>query len=939
MELPSKDPIDISVDQSTELMIFWGHFRHILLIVGLSIFLLSGCEDEKTDALLDPISSVTSKTGPTSITDSIPVSGSITQLSDKQQRIINLESLAKNLTIVYQVVDNLKAKGCESLVEGGQCFDAEIVLSLQPKMTLDPWRIYFSHMSPILQDDSAEFNIHRVNGDLHYIEPTDKFTGWQGNTAFTIPFKAQFWHISEFDSPPNFYLVGSEQQSHLIHSTLAQLDPATGQEILPHVAPFKQQKQFKRNISDRSQWATADQLFSVNQQVAYGLLDITTRIIPKPYKVTMSEQQQPLDISNGIRLEVNEFNIGDKNPAIQRMKRLGISLNKINAVPITISKVAGIDHPEAYQLSISKDAINIRASSEAGAFYALQSINALLMPSTLSLPTAMILPIMEIEDQPRYDYRGLFIDVARNFRSKQFIIKMLDQMAAYKLNKFHFHLGDDEGWRLEIPGLPELTQLGSQRCHDLEETTCLMPQLGHGPDKNNPNNGYYTLDDYRSILLAAKARNIQVIPSFDMPGHSRAAVKSMQLRYKKFMALGKKELAEEYLLTDLNDQSQYSSVQFYNDNTLNVCLKSTYRFVEKVLDEVIKLHNVTTAPLTTYHIGADETPGAWRDSPKCRQLNELQSIATKDLSQYFILKVSHFLAKRNITTGGWSDGFSKLTAEQLPKNIHVNAWTPLFWDGHKIAHSMANRDWKVVLSLPDVSYFDFPYQADPKERGYYWGSRFINTRKLFEWMPDNLPLHAEIWNDRLNRPMTLDDRAETDPENGEAYRPMKSTATFYGIQAQLWSEMIRSDEIAEYMLFPRLLALAERAWYKPDWEPEYDHSGKLYSRQTSYFGPQDRIKRNKDWAEFANAVAQKELTKLEIDDVFYRIPTAGAQLENGWLKMNSIFPSLPMEYQTEDGVWTPYSADEPIVVKKRQSVRIRVTNQSGNRAGRSLLLE
>lgn len=917
MKLLSKNSIGTFVYKPVGPMMFLGNFQQILLIFGISIVLLSGCNDEQTDVL----------------SDSASISDSVLQTPGNQHQTNNLESLSKDLKVVYRVVDNLEAKGCESLVEGGLCFDAEIILSLEAKLDLVSWRIYFSHMSPILQEDSSELDIHRVNGDLHYIEPTANFTGWQGNTTYKIPFKAQFWHISEFDSPPNFYLVGNDRQARLILTTQAQLDSSTGQEILPHVAPLNHQKQFRRNSSDSSQWATANHLYVANQQAANGLLDVTTRIIPKPGKVIHFEQQEVIDISNGVKLEVNEFNIGDQNPAIQRMKRLGILLNNLNALPIRILKTAELDHQEAYQLSISENAISIRASGEAGAFYALQSINALLIPSKQSLPA------IKIDDQPRYDYRGLFIDVARNFRSKEFIIKILDQMAAYKLNKFHFHLGDDEGWRLEIPGLPELTQLGAQRCHDLEETVCLLPQLGHGPDKNNLNNGYYTLDDYRSILLAANARNIQVIPSFDMPGHSRAAVKSMQLRYKKFMALGKKELAEEYLLTDFNDQSVYSSVQFYNDNTLNVCMESTYRFVEKVLEEVIDLHKVAGVPLTTYHIGADETPGAWKGSPKCRQLNQQQSVATEDLSQYFISKVSHFLAKRNITTGGWSDGLSKLRHEQLPENIHVNAWTPLFWDGHKVAHSMANRDWKVVLSLPDVSYFDFPYQADPKERGYYWGSRFTNTQQLFEWMPDNLPLHAEIWNDRLNNPMILDDRGETGSDETDAYQPMKSTAKFYGIQAQLWSEMVRSDDIAEYMLFPRLLALAERAWHKPDWEPEYDHSGKIYSRQTNYFSQRDKIQRDKDWAEFANAVAQKEFAKLDIDKVFYRIPTIGAQLVNGRLKMNSIFPGLPLEYQIENGEWTSYSADKEILVKNsKESVRVRATNQSGKRVGRSLPL-
>lgn len=127
------------------------------------------------------------------------------------------------------------------------------------------------------------------------------------------------------------------------------------------------------------------------------------------------------------------------------------------------------------------------------------------------------------------------VDVARNFHSKQAILATLDQMAAYKMNKLHLHLTDDEGWRIEIPGLPELTDIGAQRCFDPSETECVLPQLGSGPNADNFGSGYFTKQDYLEILQYAKARHIEVIPEIDMPAHARAAVVSMEARYQRLM--------------------------------------------------------------------------------------------------------------------------------------------------------------------------------------------------------------------------------------------------------------------------------------------------------------------------------------------------------------------------------------------------------------------
>jgi hexosaminidase len=865
-----------------------------------------------------------------------------------------LKKFANTLTLRYLVLDNVNAKECDRLVKSGLCFDAQITLEMNGQVELKNWRIYFSNMSPILEDYSDLMDITHVNGDQHFISPTSKFSGWNGNQKITIKFKAEFWHISEFDSPPNFYLVVEGHPPQLIQSTLAQIDAVTGQEFMAHMESFTDHdKQFKRGKEDQSIWHTAEKLYQLNHGKGATKATVKHRILPTPFDQKMSSNNATIDISKGLNIGPNVFQIDSSNPAVKRLQQIGITINGSQGIPVLIEQLepevfVDITQEEllwedeknnpnylmllnsAYELSVEEQQITIKAVTQTGAFYALQSVAGLYQLGSDELP------LMKVNDKPRYAYRGFFIDVARNFRRKDFIIKLLDQMAAYKLNKFHFHLGDDEGWRLEIPGLPELTELGAKRCHDPHETQCLSPQLASGPNPNGPNDGFYSIRDYQEILQFAAERHIEVIPSFDMPGHSRAAVKSMQLRYKKYMALGDRELAEEFLLSDLNDQSKYSSVQFYTDNTLNVCKESSYRFVEKVLNEVINFHLSAEQPLRTYHIGADETAGAWKDSPECQLFTKQKKLNVEQLTGYFIQRVSTFLASKKVTPGGWSDGLSLVSQSEMPKDVHVNVWTPLFWEGHKVAHQMANRNWSVVLSNPDVTYFDFPYQADPKERGYYWGARYTNTQQIFEWMPDNLPVHAEIWKDRTNRSYTADDRAVLEAKNVEAHSPKDIDKYFYGIQAQLWSEMVRSEEIAEYLIFPRLTALAERAWYKPEWEIPYAAEGKLFNDKTTHFSTGHKSLRDEEWLIFAKILALKEMPKLDLNGVKYRLPTAGAKLSQDSLLINSAFPGLPLQYKIGDGKWLDYPDNhDGVKVDSTQTIYVRTTNLSRTRFGRT----
>ena len=549
-------------------------------------------------------------------------------------------------------------------------------------------------------------------------------------------------------------------------------------------------------------------------------------------------------------------------------------------------------------------------------FYALQSIAGLVSLDNL------VVPALTITDAPRYAFRGMHIDVARNFRSKQFILDTLEQMAAYKLNKLHLHLADDEGWRLAINGLPELTEIGATRCLDLTEQQCLLPQLGAGLDPQASINGFYSADDYIEILRAARAQFIEVIPSLDMPGHSRAAMIAMEARYNRLQASGHTAQANEFRLVEPSDTTEYRSIQHYNDNTLNVCIDSTYRFIDKILDEVSELHKQAGVAFNTYHIGADETAGAWVNSPSCQALKKHHP-DLHSFNGYFIEKVSAMVAKKGLKVAGWSDGMGDVNVTNMPNNVQSNAWATLSENGHTVAHQQANQGWDVVLSSPDVAYFDFPYQSHPQEPGNHWASRAIDSKKVFDFMPDNLPAHAEIWQSVKAHDYTADDRKTVKKK------------PFYGIQGHLWSELMRSDSQAEYMMYPRLLALAERAWHQAPWELAYNQQGAVYNSKSGQFTPLMRAQRTADWQRFAALVGFKELAKLSHAGRIYRIPSVAARIENAQLDAFTPYPGMAIEYQDETGHWYGYDPQKP----PKSAAQVRAIAPTQTRKGRALIVQ
>jgi hexosaminidase len=778
------------------------------------------------------------------------------------------------------------------------------------------WRIYF-HSVRAVQSPDTGLRLTHINGDLTELAPTKSFPGLAAGARLEFLFGSGEWLVSYSDFMPRAFIA----QQGLTPAVFANTDTEDFTKFVDPITRPEQQLRFGGNSkADLFPIATAASRYQDN--LALSQINAKAQlIIPTPKSLKLGKGSVRLDATWQIRYAGRLTQ--EARYLQQQLKAAGLSLDsQPDTVPasgkvILLTTDDGVDAKntlknerlngeEAYILSVDSDKILLNGSDNAGAFYALQSLLSLLPAGTA---TQFELPKLAVNDSPRYGWRGMHYDMGRNFHGKVVTLRLIEQMGRYKLNKLHLHLTEDEGWRIQIPGLPELTDVGGNRCFDLTETQCVLTQLGTGPSKSGSGNGYYTRDDFVEILKFAAARHIDVIPEIDMPGHARAAIKSMQARYKKLLAAGQKEAAEQYLLNDPADKSQYKSVQNYTDNAVNVCLPSTYAFAEKVIYELQQMYRAAGLKLVTFHMGGDEVgKGAWEQSPACKTLfarGEKGVTGVADLKPYFVSKIADITNSRGLNLAGWEDGLMYDPANTFNRKqfanekVYANAWDNVWeWGVADRAYRLANAGYQVVLSPGSHLYFDHPYEPNPEERGYYWATRYSDTAKIFGFMPDNYYANADKTREGL--PIT-----NLEALVGREMPKLNKPENIAGIQGQLWSETVRTPEQFEQMIYPRVIALAERAWHKSEWEADK---------------PNVQV-RLKEWADFSAALVEKELPKMAASGSAFYLPPPGAIIQNGQLLANAGYVGLAVEYSVDQGAtWQNYQT--PIALN-RKSVQLR----------------
>jgi len=563
---------------------------------------------------------------------------------------------------------------------------------------------------------------------------------------------------------------------------------------------------------------------------------------------------------------------------------------------IELKYKAGLN-PEGYEINITRFSIIISATTSAGVFYGVQSLETMIPAYAYAKRQKdLLIPCFQIKDEPRFAYRAFMLDVGRNFQPKSEVFRILDVMALYKLNVFHMHLTEDEGWRLQIPSLPELTSVGAKRGHTLDSKHFLPPSHGSGGEINNKTGtGFYTTADFIEILKYADKLHIQVVPEFEAPGHARAAIKSMDARYERLMAEGKKGEAWKYRLSDPDDKSKYSTAQYWTDNVINVSLPSTYNFVEAVIDDVVKMYKEAGVPLKTINWGGDEVPkGVWEQSPAYLKLKathpEIQN--TGDLWYYFYGRVNQLMKARGLYTSGWEEMALRKTKldgnpfyvpnpDFMPEHLQAEVWNNTLGGGNEdLAYKLANAGYKTVLTPVTNLYFDMAHYKSFDEPGYYWGA-FADIDKPFSFIPFDYFKNAKVDRDGLplNRNIFIGKQRLTD----------YGKTNILGLQCAVWGENIKSTARLEYMLLPRLLGFAERAWSQdPAWatEPNAAKSDSLYQVA---------------WVNFLNVLGKRELPRLSyINGGYnYRVPKPGVVLHDGKYAANIQFPGLTIRYTTD----------------------------------------
>ncbi len=643
-------------------------------------------------------------------------------------------------------------------------------------------------------------------------------------------------------------------------------------------------------------------------------------IIPTPSEITL------LDGESSLKSEYKVFVDESLNLDISTVKSLfaeNINIDIINSSDYDIS-VQYIDNllEESYLLSIDKNKISIEASDKAGALYGLQSLKQLFLASSLE---SNMLKHMNISDSPRFSYRGMLLDISRNFYGPDKIKQILDYLSFFKINHLDFRLTDDEGWRLEIPGLEELTEVGSKRAYTKDEFESLIPMYGSGPDINSTGSGYLSRVDFIEILQYADHRNIKIIPQISYPSHMRSAIISMDFRYQKYMELGNQEEAEKYLLSDPDDESEYYSAQGFNDNIACICRESAFTFYEKVIDEIYLMYKEAGIELNKFGIAADELPyGAWQKSPICDQFMEENSIAGDYNALYEIMqrRVYDKLSSYNATMTGWDDILLKLTEKNQSEtkikdffqgdDILLFVWKNDWGQGRQdMIYKYANLGYKTVMSNSSAFYFDMVDDKDLDNVGLSW-SGYADYKDM--WTVDVF----DIFNDSYG--VEKNNISKEYIESSEKLNP-SNRDNIIGIQSQIWSETIRNEDILDYMFMPNIIVFSQKAWSQdPEWMKISDKTKREFTLDY-------------EWNKFTNTIGQRVLPIINniYGGLSYDLPKPGGIIKNDSLYANSVFPGLNIKY-TLDGSLPDIESmnyNNPVKLNKDDVINLRLFDDKG----------
>lgn len=429
----------------------------------------------------------------------------------------------------------------------------------------------------------------------------------------------------------------------------------------------------------------------------------------------------------------------------------GINLSQNTAKPKKIEfKITPTNEigEEGYLLNVTADAVTIIANTNKGLIYGIQSLFQVL--PQIRTNAAMTVPCMQVKDYPRFKWRGMHLDVSRHFFSVDMVKEYIALLAYYKMNTFHWHLVDDQGWRIEIKKYPKLTEIGAWRVDQNTKVWSNRPQAKEGEEASY--GGFYTQEEIKDVVRFAEERGVNIVPEIEMPGHVASAIAS----YPELSCSQKHQLP----LTGGDYTNMSSNYCAGNDEV--------FKFNEDVLTEVMALF-----PSKYIHIGGDEVDKtAWKTCPKCQARKQHENLKTEEeLQSYFIKRIEKFIVSKKRKMIGWDE---ILEGGLAPEAVVMS------WRGEKGGIESAKMNHEVVMTPGNPVYFDH-YQAGPDGEPLAIGG--MNTlKKVYDYEP----IPKEL--------------------------PSENSKYILGAQANLWTEYITTNEGVEYMVLPRMLALAEVVW-------------------------------------------------------------------------------------------------------------------------------
>ena len=789
-------------------------------------------------------------------------------------------------------------------------FDVNFTVKNTSNLVLNsPWSIHWNQQSSIIDDESVPDNVKYdyVAGQSYNILTFGKNYVLSKDSEFSIDLKQRGIVRRQSDLPVGGFIVSNDNILEIEFDYIWK--NADGIEKLN---PPTSVDRYNEYIS--------------NYLIEKSELDI---ILPTPTSVKLIDGE--IELSENYNILIDEFNISHEliNSIFNGVA--GFYPYKTDEIDnrITINKVNALGE-ESYTLNIGNNGIFIGASDRAGALYGLQSLKQIFLVSKLeNTPVKFI----EIKDSPKFSYRGMLLDISRNFYGPDKIKQILDYLSFLKINYLDFRLTDDEGWRLEIPDLEELTEVGSKRAYTKDEFENLIPMYGSGPDTSSTGSGYLSRADYIDILKYAYERNITVIPQISVPSHMRSAIVSMNARYQKYMEMGNQVEAERYLLIDPDDQSEYYSAQGFEDNIMCVCRESSFAFYEKVIDEIFLMYKDAGVEMTKFGVAADELPfGAWRKSPLCDKFMSENSISGDYNALYQLMqqRIYNKISSYGATMTGWDDILLKLTERNQSEtqikdffkddDILLFVWKNDWGQGRQdMIYKYANLGYKTVMSNSSAFYFDMVDDKDLDNIGLSW-SGYANYLDM--WSVDVFDIFNDTYGVEKNNISKeyIDKSVKLNPSSRE---------NIIGVQSQIWSETIRNEGILDYMFMPNIIVFSQKAWSHDDsWMSITDLDLK-------------RIKIQEEWNKFANNIGQRLLPM--VDEIYgglsYDLPKPGGKIVNDSLYANTVFPGLHIKYTLDGSI--PLNSSEtfisPLKVNEDEIINLRLFDNTG-RGGNSIIV-